>query len=83
MEDAVCAMKVGVGVLRLKQLLQLFQPLHSGQSLISGSLLAVWRTVPVLPASHKLCQAASARNKARLQGGDKAGVPEGLNPGHA
>lgn len=83
MEDAVCAMKVGVGVLRLKQLLQFFQPLCSGQSLISGSLLAVWRTVPVLPASHKLCQAASARNKARLQGGDKAGVPEGLNPGHA
>lgn len=26
MEDAVCAMKVGVGVLRVKQLLQLFQP---------------------------------------------------------
>lgn len=38
---------------------------------------------PVLPASHKLCQAASARKKAQLQGGDKAGVPEGLNPGHA
>lgn len=54
----------------------------SGQSLISGSLLAVWRTVPVLPASHKLCQAASARKKAQLQGRDRAGVPEGLDLGH-